>query len=93
MAVLSENEIEQHLKSLPDWELEGEAIAKTYEFSDFVTAIDFVTEVAEQAESLGHHPDIDVHYNEVTLTLSTHSEGGVTSKDIEAAGLFDEAAA
>lgn len=92
MAVLDNAAIEERLKGLPGWAKEGNAIARHYEFDSFKAAIAFVNDVAERAEGLNHHPDITVNYNKVTLTLSTHSEGGVTEKDFKAALSFDEVA-
>ena len=66
------------------------AICRTYEFPSFPSAIRFVDLVAELAELADHHPDIDVRYNKVTLTLSTHSEGGVTEKDFELVRQIDQ---
>lgn len=92
MALLSDAEIRDRLAGLPGWKSEGTAIVRRYEFSNFVEAIAFVRRVAERAEAARHHPDITIHYNKVTLELSTHSEGGVTEKDVEAARSFDAAA-
>jgi 4a-hydroxytetrahydrobiopterin dehydratase len=91
MALLSDGEIEDRLASLHGWVREGNAIVKRYEFANFAEAIDFVQRVADGAEAARHHPDITINYNKVTLALSTHSEGGITEKDISAAGSFDEA--
>lgn len=92
MTLLSDNEIQERLSDLSDWEREGDSIVKEYEFDDFVKAIEFVRAVAARAEELNHHPDIEIHYNQVKLTLSTHSEGGITEKDVEAAASFDQSA-
>lgn len=91
MTLLDGEQIRQKLSGLPGWSREGDAIVKQYELADFVSAIAFVRRVAERAEDAGHHPDIAINYNKVTLTLSTHSEGGITQKDIDAAGSFEEA--
>lgn len=85
MALLNEAEIEQRLAGLPGWRKEGREIRKTYKFGNFVEAIRFVNDVADRAEAAGHHPDIDIRYNRVTLGLSTHSEGGLTEKDFDLA--------
>lgn len=92
MALLSDAEIEQRLGELHGWEREGDAIARRYEFANFVEAVEFVRAVADRAEVARHHPDITINYNKVRLLLSTHSEGGVTDKDFAAASSFDEAA-
>ncbi len=89
MTLLSDSEIQERLADLPGWACEGNEIRRRYEFKDFVAAIAFVRRVADRAEAAAHHPDITIHYNKVTLALSTHSEGGITEKDIQAAGAFD----
>ncbi len=92
MAVLTEEQIHAQLSSLPGWELHRNEIRKQYTFSGFMDAIRFVNRVAEAAERADHHPDILVQYNRVTLTLSTHSEGGVTQKDLDLARQIEELA-
>ena len=91
LALLQDNEIQQRLADLPEWERVGDEIVKRYQFANFVDAIAFVGRVADLAEAANHHPDIAIHYNKVTLTLSTHSEGGLTVKDMDAAKSYDEA--
>ncbi len=88
--LLDEEEIEQRVDELGDWERDGEQIIKTFEFDDFSTAIKFVNEVAKLAERYDHHPDIDIRYNRVTLALSTHSEGGLTALDFDVAGEIEQ---
>lgn len=73
----------------PDWTLDGETISRTYEFTDFNEAMGFVNRVALAAEVADHHPDIDIRWNKVTLALSTHSEGALTSKDTALAAKYD----
>lgn len=92
MTLLDDAEIKQRLSDLPGWSRDGDAITREYKFDDFVRAIEFVRKVADRAEAASHHPDIEIHYNKVRLTLSTHSEGGITEKDMQAAAAFDEAA-
>lgn len=92
MALLNDGEIQEKLKDLEGWTREGDEIVKHYEFDGFLDAIAFVQKVAERAESADHHPDIDIRYSKVKLALSTHSEGGITNKDIQGAKSFDEAA-
>lgn len=90
MTRLSEAEIKASLSDMPDWsELDGE-IQRTFQFSDFDEAMRFVNRVAERAESAQHHPDILIRYNKVTLSLSTHDAGGITSKDFELARQADQ---
>jgi 4a-hydroxytetrahydrobiopterin dehydratase len=94
MAVLLEPEaIEQLLAEVPDWRLEGGAIQRTFQLRNFVEAIDFVNRVAQVAESLDHHPDIDIRWNKVKLSLATHSAGGLTDLDFTLARKIDELAA
>ena len=81
MARLSESEIEERLPAT-EWRREGEAIVRDWKFDDFAGALAFVNRVGEAAEEANHHPDILVHgWNKVRLTLSTHSEGGLTDAD------------
>lgn len=88
MAKLNSTQIKSALKSVPDWKKKGAAIARTFQFKDFPAAIKFVNAVAKLAEKAWHHPDIDVRWNKVTLTLTTHSEGGLTEKDFKLARKF-----
>lgn len=83
--LLEENELAAALKKLPEWDLEGKALTQIFEFEEFTEAIDFVNVVAELAEDAHHHPDIDIRYLKVTVTLTTHEVGGVTDADIEMA--------
>ncbi len=69
-------------KELPDWKVGETEISRTFEFKDFTEAIEFVNKVSSLAKEANHHPDIDIRYNKVMLVLSTHSEGGVTDKDV-----------
>ena len=87
--LLSESEIQDRLSSVPGWRREGKTIVREFEFKDFLGAIDFVNRIAEAAEAAWHHPDIDVRWNKVRLSLSTHDQGGLTAKDFDLAGAFD----
>jgi 4a-hydroxytetrahydrobiopterin dehydratase len=80
---------EQRVKALPGWRLEGDEIRKQYVFKDFVEAIAFVNRIAPEAQASDHHPDILINYKRVTLTYSTHSEGGLTDKDFAGAAAAD----
>ena len=75
----------ERLTDLPGWSREGEAITKTCKLRDFTSAMAFVNDVADIAESANHHPDIDIRWNRVRLTLSTHSAGGLTELDLDVA--------
>lgn len=89
MALLSEAEIEEGLNRLRGWEKKGNEIVKVYKNKNFVESIGFVNKVAILAEKADHHPDILIQYKNVTLTLSTHSQGGLTGKDFKLAGEID----
>jgi 4a-hydroxytetrahydrobiopterin dehydratase len=89
MTLLDDVQIDERLGDGP-WRREGAAIVRDLEFPDFAAAIDCVDRVAEVAEAANHHPDILVHgWNKVRLTLSTHSEGGVTDADLQMATALD----
>jgi 4a-hydroxytetrahydrobiopterin dehydratase len=89
MALLDDSQIEAQLAELPGWQRAGAAIEKTFERGDFVGSVKFVDALVEPAEAMGHHPDLEISWDKVTVTLSTHSEGGVTSADFELAGKID----
>ena len=82
---LSDIAIQRELGNLPGWSRRGEVITKTFQFRDFLTGIEFVAAVAIAADATDHHPDIDVRYTKVTCSLSTHSAGGITQKDLDMA--------
>jgi 4a-hydroxytetrahydrobiopterin dehydratase len=86
---LSESEITARLHALPEWKREGDEIVRHYKFSEFIPAMAFVNHVAGLAEAMDHHPDILIQYNKVTLTLSTHSAGGLTDLDFQLAKKID----
>lgn len=92
MSALSKAEIQQKLKEIDDWSHQGKSIHKRYTFKSFMPAMDFVSKVAEAAVKAGHHPDITINYNVVGISLSTHSEGGVTDKDFDLARQIDQIA-
>jgi 4a-hydroxytetrahydrobiopterin dehydratase len=87
---LSEQQIIPALAVLPDWKRQGDVIARTFQFKDFPAAVKFVEAVAGIAEEAWHHPDIDIRWNKVTLTLTTHDAGGLTEKDFALARQFDK---
>jgi 4a-hydroxytetrahydrobiopterin dehydratase len=86
---LSIADAEQRLKSLSGWRLEGNEIRKQFTFPGFPEAVAFVNRLAPEAEAADHHPDILINYKRVTLTYSTHSEGGLTEKDFTGAATAD----
>lgn len=92
MAKLSRAEIDERMRGLIGWVLAGEAIKKTYTFPSFPGAIAFVNRLVEPAERADHHPDILINYRRVTITYSTHSEGGLTEKDFKGAREADQLA-
>jgi 4a-hydroxytetrahydrobiopterin dehydratase len=89
MALLGSNEIEAKLADLPGWERQGDAIVKSFERGDFVGSVRFVATLVEPAEAMGHHPDVAISWATVTVTISTHSEGGLTAADFELAGKIE----
>ena len=89
MIVLTPEMVQESLRSLPRWKLEGKEIVRRYEFPDFAAAMVFVNQVAEQAEKAGHHPDIDIRYNKVRLALVSHDKGGLTKRDMAMAETID----
>lgn len=89
MALLNDAEIEEKLAGLSGWERKGEAIEKSFKHEDFVGSVRFVDRLAEPAEAMGHHPDLAISWDTVTVTITTHSEGGLTANDFELAGKID----
>jgi len=89
--LLSDIAIQRELGSLGGWSRRGNAIVKTYQFKTFPEGISFVGRVAELAESANHHPDIDIRYTKITMSLSTHDSGGVTQNDLDLARAIESA--
>jgi 4a-hydroxytetrahydrobiopterin dehydratase len=89
---LSRTEAQERLKNLTGWTLEGDAIRKQFTFAGFPEAVAFVDRLALKAQEADHHPDILINYKRVTLTYSTHSEGGLTAKDFHGAAIADNLA-
>jgi 4a-hydroxytetrahydrobiopterin dehydratase len=89
MALLGNNEIEAKLAALAGWERRGDAIAKAFDRGDFVGSVRFVDSLVGPAEEMGHHPDLEISWSTVTVTISTHSEGGLTAADFELATKID----
>jgi 4a-hydroxytetrahydrobiopterin dehydratase len=92
MAVLAEAEIKQALTGLKGWNHKGPAIQRVFEFPDFKAAMQFVNKVADAAEQTNHHPDIDIRYNKVTMSLVSHDAGGVTQRDVRMAEQINQVA-
>ena len=92
MALLDTAAITKSLAGLPGWTREGNTIVKEYRFQDFVGSVLFVNRLAGAAEEADHHPDLDIRWNRVVVRLSTHSQGGITEKDVALAGRADRLA-
>ena len=89
MAVLADNEIAQRLEGLEGWSRDGDAITKTYSNEDFVGSVKFVDRVVGPAEEMGHHPDLEISWDQVKVSITNHAEGGLTEADFELAGRLD----
>jgi len=86
MTLLTKDELTKNLSSLTGWKDEGKEISKLFQLKDFAEALSFVNKVGAEAEKMDHHPDIFIHsWNKVKITISTHSEGGITKKDFQLA--------
>ncbi len=93
MPALSDIEIQRGLGTLPGWSRKSDTLVKSYHFAAFPDGIAFIARVAGIAESMNHHPDIDIRYTKVHFALSTHDEGGITIKDLALAKAIEELAA
>ena len=89
MAALSDDDVKTRLSSLDGWEHKGDAIEKQFQFEDFTGSVEFVDRITPVANEMNHHPDLAISWNKVTVTLSTHSEGGLTDNDFELAQKLD----
>ena len=89
MARLDDQQIEEKLAGLDGWERTGDAISKRFELQDFKGSVDFVNRLLPEAEGMNHHPDLEISWNKVTVTVTTHSEGGLTDNDFELAKRID----
>jgi len=85
-------EARNYMPDVPEWVLsdDGKSISREFKFADFIGSVNFINNVADIAEEEGHHPDIEIHYNKVKLTLSTHSIGGLSENDFIVAAKVDE---
>jgi 4a-hydroxytetrahydrobiopterin dehydratase len=93
-ALLDQTQIDDKLTARhPDWQGSPRQLTRSIEFADFPTAVEFIARVAPRCEELDHHPDLDLRWRRVDIALSTHSEGGVTQRDLTLAGVIDEVAA
>ena len=93
MALLEDNEIAERLEGLDGWEREGDAITRSFDRDDFVGSVEFVKKIVEPAEEMGHHPDLEISWATVKVTITSHSEGGLTANDFALAGRIDALAA
>jgi 4a-hydroxytetrahydrobiopterin dehydratase len=89
MALLSDSEIDQKLGNTDGWSRDGDAITKTFENGDFVGSVKFVDSLVGPAEDMGHHPDLELSWDKVKVTITNHAEGGLTENDFELAGMID----
>jgi 4a-hydroxytetrahydrobiopterin dehydratase len=89
MPLLSDEEVEGRLADLSGWERDGDAIRKSFKRGDFKGSVDFINEITPIAEDMNHHPDLEVSWDTVTVTITTHSEGGLTENDFELASKID----
>ena len=85
MARLSDEEIEERRSGLEGWERDRDAIRRQFELDDFKGSVDFVNRLTPEAEGMNHHPDLEISWNKVTVSVTTHSEGGLTENDFELA--------
>ena len=90
MAVLNDDEINARLAEVDGWKRDGDAVKRQFEFDDFQASVDFVNRITPVAEEMNHHPDIAISWNTVDLSLSTHSEGGITDNDFDLARQIDQ---
>ena len=90
MPALTTKQIRLHLKAVPNWSKRAQTIFRTFKFEGFLKSIDFVNRIARRAQKINHHPDIDIRFDKVTLTLTTHDEGGITEKDFSLARQCDD---
>ncbi len=89
MALMTDEEIQARLEELEGWERSGDSIRKQFRLDDFVGSVEFVNRLVAPAEEMGHHPDLEISWNKVTVSLSTHSQGGLTEADFDLAREID----
>ncbi len=92
MALLSDEQIDEALDAVDGWQRSGNAIRKEFKLDDFKGSVDFVNRLTPEAEEMNHHPDLEISWNKVTVSISTHSEGGLTASDFELARRIDSVA-
>jgi 4a-hydroxytetrahydrobiopterin dehydratase len=89
MALLEDSEVESKLAEVDGWSRDGDAITKTFERGDFVGSVKFVDSLVDPAEAMNHHPDLEISWDKVKVTITNHAEGGLTANDFELAGKID----
>ena len=89
MSLITQERLDEFCAAHPDWTVADNTITRTFGLADFAQALGFVTRVGVAAERAFHHPDIDIRWNRVTLTLTSHDEGGLTERDTELAAQID----
>ena len=89
MPPLSDDDIQRRLSGRPGWTRDGDTLKRQFEFENFVASVDFVNRITPPAEEMNHHPDICISWNKVDVSLSTHSQGGITENDFELAERID----
>ena len=92
MSLLSDEEIRSRLAELSGWEREGNALRREFKLKDFVGSVDFVNRIVPVAEQMNHHPDLSISWNRVTVSLTTHAQGGITENDFQLARAIDSLA-
>ena len=93
MSLLGAQDVRDRLQKLPGWTAEGAAITRQFTFPDFPAAVAFIVRLGFAAEAVDHHPDLLVNYRRVTVTFTTHSDGGLTAKDFDGAASATQIAA
>ena len=88
--LIPEDELEQWMKKIPEWDLEDDCICRSFEFDSYMEGIDFVNGIAELAEEADHHPDLEVSYGMVDVTLTTHDLKGLSEQDFLLAQKIDQ---
>ncbi|MCC0177734.1 4a-hydroxytetrahydrobiopterin dehydratase [Waterburya agarophytonicola K14] len=89
---LTQTEIDSKITAIPQWQQKDRTLTRTFKFKNFVKAIAFVNQLVEPAEAAGHHPDIEISYNKVTISLTTHESGGITQMDFDLAQTISQLA-
>jgi 4a-hydroxytetrahydrobiopterin dehydratase len=90
MPALHNKQIKLNLQAVLKWSKRAQTILRTFKFEEFLKGIEFVNRIAAKAQKMNHHPDMDIRFDQVTLTLTTHDEGGITEKDFSLARQCDE---